>query len=98
MTRSERLWASATALIGLLGGLLVWRVGRPKPVGHALIVTAHEHTTYDHDRGVRSVQEADLIFPTAAVDAIWSPRHLERLARTYWRFLTRVTLGLIQID
>ena len=23
--------------------------------------------------------------------------HLERLARTYWRFLTRVTLGLIRV-
>ena len=25
------------------------------------------------------------------------PTHLERLARTYWRFLTRVTLGLIRV-
>ncbi len=25
------------------------------------------------------------------------PAHLERLARTYWRFLTRVTLGLIRV-
>jgi hypothetical protein len=32
-----------------------------------------------------------------ALDAIWTPAHLERLARTYWRFLSRVTLGLIRV-
>ena len=37
------------------------------------------------------------MLPTEALDAIWTPMHLERLARTYWRFLTRVTLGLIRI-
>ena len=28
---------------------------------------------------------------------MWSPKYLERLARTYWRFLTRATLGLIRV-
>jgi len=32
-----------------------------------------------------------------ALNEIWTPMHMERLARTYWRFLTRVTLGLIQV-
>ena len=27
--------------------------------------------------------------PEEAVAAIWTPRDLERLARTYWRFLSR---------
>ena len=31
--------------------------------------------------------------PADELDAIWSPMHLERLARTYWRYLSRVTLG-----
>src|SRR5207245_5206544 len=31
------------------------------------------------------------------LEQIWSPMHLERLARTYWRFLSRVTLGLIHV-
>jgi hypothetical protein len=47
---------------------------------------------------VRSVQAADLILPTAELDALWSPRDLERLARTYWRWLTRATLGLVRVD
>ena len=46
---------------------------------------------------MRSVQTADLLLERAALDEIWSPPYLERLARTYWRFLTRVTLGLIRV-
>ena len=42
---------------------------------------------------------ADLFPATAdALDEIWSPAHLERLARTYWRFLSRVTLGLMHVS
>ena len=37
------------------------------------------------------------MLPEAALRELWSPMHLERLARTYWRFLTRVTLGLIRV-
>ena len=46
---------------------------------------------------MRSVQAADLLLEEAALSEIWSSTHLERLARTYWRFLTRVTLGLIRV-
>lgn len=98
MTPSARLWASVAALASLVAGGLAYLLNRPKRVGHALIVTSHEHTTMDDSTGVRSVQEADLILPDAEVERIWNPRHLERLARTYWRFLTRATLGIVQID
>jgi len=43
------------------------------------------------------VQKADLEIDATAVTEIWTPAQLERLARTYWRFLTRVTLGLIRV-
>ena len=46
---------------------------------------------------MRSVQAADLYLPEDALRQIWTPLHLERLARTYWRFLSRVTLGLIRV-
>ena len=36
--------------------------------------------------------------PRASSIAIWTPMHLERLARTYWKYLSRVTLGLIRVD
>jgi hypothetical protein len=33
----------------------------------------------------------------ADLDSLWTPASLENLARTYWRFLSRVTLGLIRV-
>jgi hypothetical protein len=43
------------------------------------------------------VQRAEVLLERDALEEIWTPMHLERLARTYWRFLTRVTLGLIRV-
>ncbi len=70
---------------------------RDRPAA-AVIADPHDATAIDPDTGaVRSVQAADLYMPTAALEDLWSPEHLERLARTYWRFLSRVTLGLIRV-
>jgi hypothetical protein len=64
----------------------------------AVVADLGDSTSLDRDTGaVRSVQKADLVIDEAALKEIWTPAHLERLARTYWRFLTRVTLGLIRI-
>ena len=93
-----RLWIWIASALGTIAAGVAYLLGRPKPVAHALIVTADDHTVYDAERGVRSVQEADLILPTEELDRIWSPRDLERLARTYWLCLTRSTLGFVQVD
>ena len=42
-------------------------------------------------------QAAEVTLPRAELDRIWSAEYLERLARTYWRFLTRVSLGLLRV-
>jgi hypothetical protein len=68
-----------------------------RPVAEAVIRSPEEHTSFDERGAVRSIQSADLTMPTAELDAIWSPMHLERLARTYWKYLSRVTLGLIRV-
>ena len=62
-----------------------------------MIRDPEEHTTFDEQGAVRSIQAADLTMPAEELDAIWSPMHLERLARTYWKYLSRVTLGLIRV-
>jgi hypothetical protein len=49
------------------------------------------------DGSVTSKQVADIYLPQSELDRIWSPEYLERLARTYWRFLTRVSLGLLRV-
>src|SRR5919202_4497633 len=47
--------------------------------------------------GVTTRQVADITLPRRELDRIWNPEYLERLARTYWRFLTRVSLGVIRV-
>lgn len=49
------------------------------------------------DGSVTSRQVADVTLPRAELDRIWTPVYLERLARTYWRFLTRISLGLLRV-
>jgi hypothetical protein len=70
---------------------------RERRVADAVIRDPVEPTAFDERGAVRSIQAADLTMPIAELDAIWSPMHLERLARTYWKFLSRVTLGLIRV-
>lgn len=63
----------------------------------AVIENLVDETATDENGAVRSVQAADLIMSESEIQSLWSPRQLENLARTYWRFLTRVTLGLIRV-
>jgi hypothetical protein len=59
---------------------------------------ADDTTRIDRRTGaVRSVQSAEVTLPADRIDALWTPASLERLARTYWRFLTRATLGVIRV-
>jgi hypothetical protein len=79
-------------------GAALRRFLRAAPVAQAEIDKAGERTTIDPQTGaVTSIQAADLTMPRAQLEAIWTPMHLERLARTYWRFLTRATLGLVRV-
>jgi hypothetical protein len=92
------LFLSLTAVAALLFAVARRLLNRPRRVAQALIVDPEEHTTTDPETGaVRSIQAADLKLPDEVLASIWSPAYLERLARTYWRFLTRCTLGLIRV-
>src|SRR5918996_1007300 len=71
---------------------------RESPVADTVIRDPERPTTFDQHGAVHSIQAADLTMPEAELDAIWSPMHLERLARTYWKYLSRVTLGLIRVS
>jgi hypothetical protein len=52
---------------------------------------------YEPDGSIGSKQVAEVTLPRAELDRVWSAEHLERFARTYWRFLTRVSLGLLRV-
>jgi hypothetical protein len=57
-----------------------------------------DDTSIGAEGAVHSVQTGELTLPSTALEQLWSPMQLERLARTYWRFLSRCTLGLIRVD
>jgi hypothetical protein len=64
----------------------------------AVISDLYDHTVMDQRGSVRSIQAATVTMPVGELEAIWTPTYLERLARTYWRFLSRVSLGLIRVE
>jgi hypothetical protein len=49
------------------------------------------------DGSVTTKQTADITLPREELDRIWNAEYLERLARTYWRFMTRISLGLFRV-
>jgi hypothetical protein len=65
---------------------------------HARVKIVHvPRSDYAADGAIGSKQAAEVTLPRAELDRIWSAEYLERLARTYWRFLTRVSLGVLRV-
>ncbi len=75
----------------------VRRRRRRRLPAHAVIVSPRKSTVVQRDGAVRSVQSAKLTLDLDDLERIWNPANLENLARTYWRFLSRVTLKLIRV-
>lgn len=55
------------------------------------------HGSKAEDGSVTTKQVAAVTMTRAELDRIWSAEYLERLARTYWSFLTRVSLGILRV-
>jgi hypothetical protein len=87
----------AAFAFGLLLALLGVRQRRRRRPAQAAIVSPPRSTVIARDGAVRSVQAAELTLDGAQLDRLWNPENLENLARTYWRFLSRVTLGLTRV-
>lgn len=87
----------AVIIAAFLAWLLVRRQYRRRLPASSIIATPRKSTLIAKDGAVRSVQSARLTLSQADLERLWSPANLEDLARTYWRFLTRVTLGLIRV-
>ena len=60
-------------------------------------IVAVEQPESAREEGIGSKQVAEVTLPRSELERIWSPEYLERLARTYWRFLMRVSLGLLRV-
>jgi hypothetical protein len=93
--------AVAAAIAAVAAGLFVVArrlLGSGVPDWMHILRRADDATSMDRRTGaVRSVQSAEVVLPADRIDALWSPLYLERLARTYWRFLSRATLGLVRV-
>ena len=63
---------------------------------HVNIVEVPE-SGYEPDGSATTRQAAEVVLPRHVLDQLWTPEYLERLARTYWRFLTRVSLGVLRV-
>ena len=88
------------ALAVLISGLVAVtrrRLRVRRRPAHALIVSPRQSTVVQRDGAVRSVQSAKLTLDASDLERLWTPANLENLARTYWRFLSRVTLKLIRV-
>jgi hypothetical protein len=86
------------ALFAVLAALVAarQRQRRHRPARLA-IISPPRSTVIAQDGAVRSVQSAELTLPASELQRLWTPENLENLARTYWRFLSRVTLGTIRV-
>ena len=67
-----------------------------RALGRVTIVEVPQ-SGYSADGALGSRQEAEVTVPRAELEKIWRPEYLERLARTYWSFLSRFSLGLIRV-
>ncbi len=56
-----------------------------------------DETGMHGDGSVRSVQSATVEMSAGELELLWEPRYIERLARAYWRYLTKFTLGLVRV-
>jgi hypothetical protein len=73
------------------------RIKRRRLPARAVIVSPRKSTVVSRDGAVRSAQTAELTASATVIDRLWNPTNLENLARTYWAFLTKVTLGFIRV-
>jgi hypothetical protein len=88
---------AAIAFIAFVGFVAARRHRRGRLPAQAVIVSPRKSTTVARDGAVYSGQSAELTLARDDLERLWSPANLEKLARTYWRFLSRVTLGLIRV-
>lgn len=83
--------------VAVLSALIAARRRRSRTPARAMIVSPRESTAISHDGAVHSVQCVELTMAWPDLERLWTPANLENLGRTYWRFLSRVTLGLIRV-
>ena len=68
---------------------------RPLPASVRIVHVPEQG--YKPDGSVTTRQEADLTIPRKTLEELWIAENLENLARTYWAFLARMSLGTLKV-
>jgi hypothetical protein len=90
--------ASLIALIAAVTAFVVVRRRRRRRAPRRAMISAPlQSTVVERDGAVSSVQSVELTIPGGELERLWTATNLENLGRTYWRFLSRVTLGFIRV-
>ena len=93
--------AAMAPLLAVLGGIVgliaARRMRRERLPARAVIVSPRKSTSISRDGAVSSIQSAELTVDAEDLIKLWNPTNLENLARTYWLFLTKVTLGFVRV-
>lgn len=89
--------AAAATVAAFLAWLLFRDRRQARLPGRASIVSPRHSTQVAADGSVHSLQSAHLELPRRELERLWTPAQLENLGRTYWRFLSRVTLGVVRV-
>jgi hypothetical protein len=61
------------------------------------LVASREAERVPETGAVASVQEAEVTLPRERLAELWTREALERLARSYWLWISRVTLGAVRV-
>jgi hypothetical protein len=69
----------------------------PESPAQVEVLPEDDQTPVAPDGAVQSTQEAEATLPADMLSELWRQEYLERLARAYWRYLSRVSLGLIKV-
>lgn len=96
--RVAALIAAVLAVVAALAAAARRLMPHRAVIKGAVVHDPTDDTKVGSDGAVRSVQSADIDLPVETFEDLWTPATLERLARTYWSFLSRCTLGLIRVQ
>ena len=74
------------------------RLTMTQPSRHVSIRKPEERVRVGTSGAVGSIQEAEITVDRNLLDGIWTADNLELIARGYWAFLRRISLGIIRVE
>jgi hypothetical protein len=87
----------ALAALAVLGYRAAVRRTVKTPESVVRILDPDDNVRVHRSGAVGSVQEAEIVVDREFLEGVWNPDSLELMARGYWSFLRRMSLGIIRM-